>query len=113
MILVVLQRDSNFSLMVEALADFKTVCETLVAANSNQERLSPNYYRVGLYGKAFGAELDGKEFVYKMSARFTLGHFQKKLTTQFGKDIDNLEVLTTNKDIDKVFGSFAIFFSYL
>jgi hypothetical protein len=35
-----------------------------------------------------------------VSPSYTLGHFQKKLTSQFGKDVSNLEVLTTNKDLD-------------
>lgn len=100
MLLSVLQYDSNYQLMVSTLADFKQVCETLVAADSAQARLAPNYYRVGLYGAAFGAELNGKEFVYKVSPSYTLGHFQKKLTTQFGADVPNIEVLTTNKDLD-------------
>jgi hypothetical protein len=100
MLVSVLQFDSNYSLMVQTLTDFKQVCETLVAADSAQARLAPNYYRVGLYGAAFGAELNGKEFVYKVSPSYTLGHFQKKLTTQFGADVSNIEVLTTNKDLD-------------
>jgi hypothetical protein len=101
MILAVLTRAGNYSDMVPALADFKAVCEALVAANSNQERLPPNFYRVGLYGAAFGAALDGKEFIYKVPPSMTLGHFQKKLTTQFGRNVSNIEVLTTNNDVER------------
>jgi len=32
----------------------------------NNSRLLGTYYRVGFYGKKFGPEMDGKEFVYKM-----------------------------------------------
>jgi hypothetical protein len=102
LMLAVYQQDANYSDMVPALTDFRTMTEALVAANSNQARLPPNFYRVGLYGSAFGAELNGKEFIYKVSPSLTLGHFQKKLVAQFGKTIgtNNIEVLTTNKDID-------------
>jgi hypothetical protein len=31
----------------------------------------------------------------------TLGHFQKKLTTQFGRNVANIEVLTTNNDVER------------
>ena len=31
----------------------------------------------------------------------TLGHFQRKLTSQFGRNVNNIEVLTTNNDVER------------
>jgi hypothetical protein len=104
-LIAVYKAESNYSEMIKALAEYKSTCETLVQEAAKFDRPVPYYYRVGYYGAGWPPELAGNEFIYKVSAAFTLGNFLNKLKSQFVatgvvKDGAEIDFLTTNKQVD-------------
>ena len=83
------QRD--FASQEPIYAELHKICHDFV---TDPERIIPNYYRVGFYGKSFG-ELNGRMFVY--SSRLRLPDFVKHISEQFGKDGTELEVAPNSK----------------
>jgi len=94
------QRQRKYEDIIANLNEYKELCDRLVDTNNPPDRLYPVYYRVGFYG-ALWEDLNQKEFIYKMSAKYNLSAFKKHLLDQYSKKFGNkVEVLTSNEDIN-------------
>ena len=96
-----LEQEDNFHELAQAhtqLQDFWSKLST-----NNETRLFGIYFRVGFYGKDFGDELDGAEFVYKEPKLTHILELTDRLKTHFskliGKEIGHID---TGKDISKI-----------
>jgi len=65
------------------------------------DRMIPVYFRIGFYGQLWEARLNGKEFIYKKGASFTLPLMKSYLEQTFGSKYgSDLEILLTNTMVD-------------
>jgi hypothetical protein len=93
------QRQRKYEDIIANLKEYKELCESLVDTNNPPERFYPLYYRVGFYGSLW-EDLNGKEFIYKMSTKYNLPNFKKYLLDQYSRKFGSkVEVLTSNEEI--------------
>jgi hypothetical protein len=87
--------------IVPVLKEHKDLCERLVDVANPIERLYPVYFRVAFFGTKW-QEQNGKEYIYKKTARWNLSTFKKQLEDQFKSKFDpgELVVLSTNEAIN-------------
>jgi hypothetical protein len=94
MLLPLLTRRSQFAQLSEAHADLALLCDRVVdsvSLNENMRQFS-RYYRVAFFGAAFGAALDGAEFVYKENGFCRLMDFTERMRKTFAH-VPALELL--------------------
>eukprot|EP00727_Mastigamoeba_balamuthi_P006631 m51a1_g2589 hypothetical protein (1913) ;mRNA; r:418345-424701 len=73
------KREKNYSAMIEVLNECATVCASLVMRERDRDKsILGKFYRVAFFGKCV-EELDGKEYVYKMPAKYDLARMQEYL----------------------------------
>lgn len=78
-----LRMDKEWPSYLQVLKEEQDAAERLLDVHNPVERSYPVYFRVAFYGSKWGAHLDGKQFIYKKTARFNLSTFKKQLEEQF------------------------------
>ena len=78
-----LRMDKEWPSYLQVLKEEQDAAERLMDVHNPVERSYPVYFRVAFYGAKWGAHLDGKQFIYKKTARFNLSTFKKQLEEQF------------------------------
>ena len=78
-----LRMDKEWPSYLQVLKEEQEATERLMDVHNPVERAYPVYFRVAFYGSKWGAHLDGKQFIYKKTARFNLSTFKKQLEEQF------------------------------
>eukprot|EP01105_Mastigella_eilhardi_P022614 TRINITY_DN5589_c0_g1_i1.p1 TRINITY_DN5589_c0_g1~~TRINITY_DN5589_c0_g1_i1.p1 ORF type:complete len:1949 (-),score=562.62 TRINITY_DN5589_c0_g1_i1:56-5902(-) len=77
------------------------LCDKIVGENLATGRIMSNYYRAAFYGKGFGPELDGKEYIYKETSMNRLGDIKDRLLKQYTSPTrPSIEIFPNTKEIN-------------
>lgn len=79
------------------IKDEQELLGRLVDVNKPVERIFPVYFRVAFYGSKW-EHLDGKQFIYKKSPKFSLSTFKKQLEEQYKARVAQKQALLLQGD---------------
>ncbi|KAL9653663.1 hypothetical protein ABK040_009139 [Willaertia magna] len=88
MLIPIYETSSDFDKLSLIYEKLTTLYKKCAEQNGNQNIIYPYYYRVKFIGKAFGNELNGKAFIYKMPRLFKLFKMNEKIKEIYGKDVE-------------------------
>jgi hypothetical protein len=91
------ERSEDYANLSATHGSIKEMFELINTSIKENSRFYSTYYRLQFFGEAWGPELNGKHFIYKMGKLFKLYKMKSKLTELFGSDI---ELITTPKKVD-------------
>eukprot|EP01090_Pellita_catalonica_P020189 TRINITY_DN7098_c0_g3_i1.p1 TRINITY_DN7098_c0_g3~~TRINITY_DN7098_c0_g3_i1.p1 ORF type:complete len:582 (-),score=133.57 TRINITY_DN7098_c0_g3_i1:77-1627(-) len=80
-LVVISQEQRDFSTLAQCFRDLKGVCSGL--ATMGNMRFLGAFYRVAFYGKKWGADLNGHEYIYKEKGSVRIGDISTRLKTQY------------------------------
>ena len=92
----------EYSRLSKAHLHMHSIFEKLIAANRAQTRMLGTYYRVGFYGRRFGARLDGLELIYKTPKITRLSEIATRLKQLYAKQLAcTVRVLPDSNPVDR------------
>ena len=92
----------DYGRLSKAHLHLHAIFEKLIAANREQTRMLGTYYRVGFYGRRFGARLDGLELIYKTPKITRLSEIATRLKQLYAKQLTcTVRVLPDSNPVDR------------
>jgi hypothetical protein len=91
MLLPIYQMSEDYKMQQMCHADLYTLTGQLNDEIQMKQRIFSNYYRVSIFGKLLGADLDGQTFIYREHPMCKLAQFRDRLVTQYARVVGGLE----------------------
>jgi len=85
MLLPIYQMSEDYKMQQQCHADLYTLTGQLNDETQMKQRIFSNYYRVTMYGKLLGSDLDGNTFIYREKNICRLAEFTERLKNQYAK----------------------------
>lgn len=91
MLLPIYQMSEDYRMQQICHGDLYTLTGQLNDETQMKQRIFSNYYRVSIYGKLLGSDLDGQTFIYREPPMCKLAQFRDRLVSQYAKVVGGAE----------------------
>lgn len=104
MLLPIYQMSEDYKSQQLCHGDLYTLTGQLNDETQMKQRIFSNYYRVSLFGKKLGTDLDGQTFIYREKNTCRLAEFTDRIKNQFARpygDISNVVIVPNAQVVDR------------
>jgi hypothetical protein len=85
--LPIFEKNKDYKKLAASHLHLHQIFEKLIEANKKQTRMLGTYYRIGFYGRKFGARLDGNEFIYKTPKITRLSEIASRMKSLYSQQL--------------------------